>query len=164
MRLSKQHQLEFTQQLHHLLNAGLDLLNAIKLIGASVPKNWRAWLNHIQWLLREGNSFSQCLGAQDELFSMEFVNLIRISERTGDIQLALNTICGQLEAQIELRQKMQQALSYPIITLCSPTVLVIMMMIWVISVFSDVFEHFQGSYRQPLRHSCKSLQQFMPIF
>ena len=75
---------------------------------------------------------------------MEFINLIRISERTGDIELALNTICQQLEAQIELKQKVQQALSYPLITLGSSIALVVMMIIWVVPVFSDVFGHFQA--------------------
>jgi type IV pilus assembly protein PilC len=38
MKLSKQHQLSFAQQLLNLLNAGLALLNAIELIRSSTPK------------------------------------------------------------------------------------------------------------------------------
>ncbi len=144
MKLSKQHQLSFAQQLLNLLNAGLALLNAIELIRSSTPKARQAWLHKIEILLRKGNGFSQCLESQGELFSIEFINLIRISERTGNLELALNTICQQLEAQIELRQKVQQALSYPFITLCSSITLVIVMMIWVVPVFSDVFGHFQA--------------------
>lgn len=144
MRLSKQHQLDFAQQLLNLVNAGLALLNAIELIYSSSPKSEQTWLNTISILLRKGNSFSQSLIALDQLFSMEFINLIRISERTGDIELALNTICQQLEAQIELKQKVQQALSYPLITLGSSIALVVMMMLWVVPVFSDVFGHFQA--------------------
>ena len=60
---------------------------------------------------------------------MDFINLIRVSERTGDFNLALKIICQQLDAQIELRRKLQQAMSYPIITLTSSCLLVIVMMI-----------------------------------
>uniref|UniRef100_B1XT26 Type II secretion system protein n=1 Tax=Polynucleobacter necessarius subsp. necessarius (strain STIR1) TaxID=452638 RepID=B1XT26_POLNS len=82
---------------------------------------------------------------------MEFVNLIRVSERTGDFYLALKTICQQLEAQIELRRKIHQAMSYPLITLASSCLLVIVMMIWVVPVFKDVFAHFQADLPTPTK-------------
>jgi type IV pilus assembly protein PilC len=82
---------------------------------------------------------------------MEFINLIRVSERTGDFHIALKIICAQLETQIELHRKIQQALSYPIITLTSSCLLVIVMMIWVMPVFSDVFSHFQAELPTPTR-------------
>jgi type IV pilus assembly protein PilC len=151
MTLSKQSQLDFAQQLLTLLNAGLALLNALELIQSSAQKDWQQWLQAIQVHLRKGNSFSQSLIAQGNLFSMDFMNLIRVSERTGDIELALKTICHQLEAEIELRRKLQQALSYPIVTLSSSILLVIVMMIWVVPVFKDVFEHFQAELPLPTK-------------
>lgn len=151
MTLSKQSQLDFAQQLLTLLNAGLALLNALELIQSSAQKDWQQWLQAIQVHLRKGNSFSQSLIAQGNLFSMDFMNLIRVSERTGDIELALKTICHQLEAEIELKRKLQQALSYPIVTLSSSILLVIVMMIWVVPVFKDVFEHFQAELPLPTK-------------
>ncbi len=151
MTLSKQSQLDFAQQLLTLLNAGLALLNALELIQSSARKDWQHWLQAIQVHLRKGNSFSQSLIAQGNLFSMDFMNLIRVSERTGDIELALKTICHQLEAEIELKRKLQQALSYPIVTLSSSILLVIVMMIWVVPVFKDVFEHFQAELPLPTK-------------
>ena len=151
MALSKQDQLQFAEQLLTLLEAGLPLLNAIELIYSSAPKDWLSWINSIYSQLKKGESFSQCLRSQKNLFSMEFINLIRVSERTGDFNLALKTICQQLEAQIELRRKIQQALSYPIITLTSSCLLVIVMMIWVVPVFKDVFAHFQAELPTPTK-------------
>lgn len=151
MALSKQDQLQFAEQLVTLLEAGLPLLNAIELIYSSAPKAWLPWVNDIYTQLKKGESFSQCLRAQHNLFSMEFINLIRVSERTGDFNLALKTICQQLESQMELRRKIQQALSYPIITLTSSFLLVIIMMIWVVPVFKDVFAHFQAELPTPTK-------------
>ena len=151
MALSKQNQLHFAEQLVTLLEAGLPLLNAIELIYSTAPKVWLPWVNRIYTQLKKGESFSQCLRAQENLFSMEFINLIRVSERTGDFNLALKTICQQLEAQIELRRKIQQAMSYPAITLISSFLLVIVMMIWVVPVFKDVFSHFQAELPAPTK-------------
>ena len=151
MALSKQNQLHFAEQLVTLLEAGLPLLNAIELIYSTTPKAWIPWVTSIHTQLKKGESFSQCLRAQGNLFSMEFINLIRVSERTGDFNLALKIICEQLVAQIELRRKIQQAMSYPVITLTSSCILVIVMMIWVVPVFKDVFTHFQAELPAPTK-------------
>ena len=147
--LTKQEQLHFAQQLLSLLQAGLALLHAIDLIYQTAPKSWRLWLNNLHIHLQAGNSLSRCLILQANRFSAEFINLIAVSERTGDIDLALTTICQQLEAQIELRRKVQQALTYPSITLCTSFALMMVMMIWVVPVFKDVFTHFQADLPAP---------------
>lgn len=151
MALDKQCQLDFAQQLLNLLEAGLALLNAIELIQSSAPKKWQPWLEGIKNSLRNGNSFSQSLASQKNSFSPEFINLIRVSERTGDISLALKTLIAQFEAQLELSRKLQQALSYPIITLASSLMLMIIMMIWVVPVFQDVFAQFQAELPPPTK-------------
>ncbi len=151
MALSKSDQLTFAQQLLSLLTAGLPLLNAMRLILVSSPKHWQHCLSNLCTQLMQGESFSQALLAQRNQFSAEFINLIRVSEHTGNIELALQTICRQLEAQIELRRKVQQALSYPTITLASSFLLILVMMIWVVPVFKDVFAHFQAELPAPTK-------------
>ena len=151
MALSKSDQLTFAQQLLSLLTVGLPLLNAMELILTSSPKQRQRCLSNLCMQLRQGESFSQALLLQKNQFSAEFINLIRVSERTGNIELALQTICQQLEAQIELRRKVQQALSYPAITLASSFLLILVMMIWVVPVFKDVFTHFQAELPAPTK-------------
>jgi len=151
MALKKQDQLRFAEQLLTLLDAGLPLLNAIELIYSSAPKTWLSCISNIHKQLKNGESFSQSLRNQKNQFSIEFINLIKVSERTGDFSLALRTICQQLEAQIELRRKIQQSMSYPLITLASSCLLVIVMMIWVVPVFKDVFDHFQADLPGPTK-------------
>jgi type IV pilus assembly protein PilC len=150
-KLSKSEQLHFAQQMLALLHAGLPLLNAIQLLIQSAPISWQIWLEDIRNQLQKGNSFSFCLSAQGGKFSPEFYNLIRVSERTGDLSLALKTISQQLEAQIELRRKVQQSLTYPAITLATSFLLVLVMMIWVVPVFKEVFGHFKAELPTPTR-------------
>ena len=150
-KLSKSEQLYFAEQMLTLLEAGLPLLNAIQLLIQSAPKSWQAWLEDIRALLQKGDSFSFCLSTQDGKFSQEFTNLIRVSERTGDLGLALQTISQQLEAQIELRRKVQQSLIYPVITLATSFLLILVMMIWVVPVFKEVFGNFQAELPAPTK-------------
>jgi type IV pilus assembly protein PilC len=94
--------------------------------------------------LKQGERFSQCLSMQHTVFDPAFIGLIRVSEESGEINLALRTIQQQLHTQIELHRQIQQALAYPFITLGSACLLMIAMIIWVIPVFSDVFSHFNA--------------------
>jgi type IV pilus assembly protein PilC len=150
-KLNTSEQLHFAGQMLALLQAGLPLLNAIELLIQSAPQSWQPWLEDIRSLLQKGNSFSFCLSAQHGKFSQEFSNLIRVSERSGDLSLALRTISQQLEAHIELRRKVQQSLTYPVITLATSFLLVLVMMIWVVPIFKEVFSNFQAELPAPTR-------------
>ena len=149
--LSALDQLQFAQQLLSLLHAGIPLVNALELLISSAPKYWQPWLSELRDLLKKGNSFSHSLRSQNNRFSVEFINLIRVSERSGDLTLALRTICLQLESQIELRRTVQQSLTYPLITLLTSLLLVTVMMVWVIPVFKEVFDQFQADLPTPTR-------------
>lgn len=146
---TKRDQLQFAQQLLALMQAGLPLLNAVSLLSQSSAPSWQDWLSNLCDQLQKGNSLSQSLKSQGERFSIEFINLIRVSERSGQLILALKTICEQLQAQIELRQKIQQSLAYPAITLGTSFLLVAVMLIWVVPVFKEVFGHFQAELPAP---------------
>lgn len=149
MAIKKSDQLAFAQQLLSLLSAGLPLLNAMELIHSTAPRHWQKCISDLCTQLKRGESLSQSMLSHKNAFSMEFTNLIRVSERTGNIELALQTICQQFEAQIELRHKIQQALSYPLFTLASSFLLILVMMIWVVPVFKEVFAYFQAELPAP---------------
>jgi len=135
-------QLQFAEQLLSLLESGLPLLNAIELLQQVNGSDYDHFLPKLYTKLKQGNSLTQSLLLQADLFSPEFINLIRVSERTGDLELALRTICRQLSAKIELSSQIRQALTYPLITLFSSIFLLLVMMIWVIPVFKEVFANF----------------------
>lgn len=163
-KLSQSEQLYFAQQVLALVHAGLPLLNSIEILARSAPSAWQGWLNSIYIQLQKGESFSQCLHMQTEKFSPEFINLIRVSERSGDLGLALHTIATQLEAQIELRRKVLQSLTYPLITLGTSCALVIIMMLWVVPVFTEVFDHFQAELPKPTKILILSSQAIQLYF
>ncbi len=150
-KLNHHDQLQFAQQLLALLQAGLPLLNAIKLLSRSSAKEQSQWIDDLHQKLQQGNSLSDCLRTQDVQCSIEFINLIQVSERSGQLSLALETICEQLESQIELRRKIIQSLSYPAITLASSLLLMLVMIVLVVPVFKEVFEHFKADLPAPTR-------------
>jgi len=117
MALRKQEQLFFVERMLVLLDAGLPLLESITLMHQSASPAWQKVTAFIAHHLKQGERFSQCLSMQHTVFDPAFIGLIRVSEESGEINLALRTIQQQLRTQIELRRQIQQALAYPFITL-----------------------------------------------
>lgn len=149
MALNKQGQLHFVERILVLLDAGLPLLESIALIRQSAPPAWQSALHRVEANLAQGERFSICLAKQDGFLDPAFVGLIRVSEEAGEITRALKTMRDQLSAQIELTRQIQQALAYPLITVGSALLLLITMTLWVIPVFSAVFENFNAALPWP---------------
>jgi type IV pilus assembly protein PilC len=164
MALRKQEQLFFVERMLVLLDAGLPLLESITLMQQSAPPRWQKVMALVAHHLAQGERFSQCLSMQHGIFGPAFIGLIRVSEESGDISLALRTIQQQLHTQIELHRQIQQALAYPLITLGSACLLMIAMIIWVIPVFSDVFSHFNAPLPWSTQLLLSTSQQFVLHF
>jgi type IV pilus assembly protein PilC len=159
--LRKQEQLYFVERMLVLLDAGLPLLESLALMQQSASPAWQKIMAFITHHLQQGERFSQCLSMQHTVFDPAFIGLIRVSEESGEINLALRTIQQQLRTQIELHRQIQQALAYPLITLGSACLLMIAMVIWVIPVFSDVFSHFNAPLPWATQLLISTSQQFM---
>jgi type IV pilus assembly protein PilC len=161
MAMRKQEQLYFVERMLVLLDAGLPLLESIRLMQQSASPRWQKVMALIAQHLAQGERFSQCLSMQHAFFDQAFIGLIRVSEESGEINLALRTIQQQLHTQIELHRQIQQALAYPFITLGSACLLMIAMIIWVIPVFSDVFSHFNARLPWSTQLLLNAAEQFM---
>jgi type IV pilus assembly protein PilC len=161
MALRKQDQLYFAQRILVLLDAGLPLLESITLMQQSASPAWQKITAFIAHDLQQGERFSQCLSMQHAVFDPAFIGLIRVSEESGEISLALRTIQQQLHTQIELHRQIQQALAYPFITIGSACLLMIAMIIWVIPVFGDVFSHFNAPLPWSTQLLLNASEQFM---
>jgi len=161
MAMRKQEQLYFVERMLVLLDAGLPLLESIRLMQQSASPRWQKVMALIAQHLAQGERFSQCLSMQHAFFDQAFIGLIRVSEESGEINLALRTIQQQLHTQIELHRQIQQALAYPFITLGSACLLMIAMIIWVIPVFSDVFSHFNARLPWSTQLLLNVSEQFM---
>ncbi|MDO9013532.1 MAG: type II secretion system F family protein [Polynucleobacter sp.] len=161
MALRKQEQLYFVERMLVLLDAGLPLLESLVLMQKSASPAWQKIIVFIAHHLKQGERFSQCLSMQHAVFDPAFIGLIRVSEESGEINLALRTIQQQLRTQIEFRRQIRQALAYPTITLGSACLLMIAMLIWVIPVFRDVFGQFNASLPWATQLLLNAAEQFM---
>jgi type II secretory pathway component PulF len=137
-RMDQDKILSFTKQLYFLLSSGVPLFRGVQIIGAQSP-DIRDILKNMSNNLSEGKSFTECISQYPD-FSPFYVNMVAVGESRGALEEALKRIYAYLESRKQLREKIIQALTYPIILAISGLVILTMMILFVLPRFAEIFE------------------------
>ena len=131
----------FSQELLALLDAGLNLTEAISTLHAkerAAPV--RAVLAEVLLALREGRTLSDVLAASPRHFSEVYVATVRASERTGDLPQALGRYIAYQTQFDTLRKKLVSAAIYPAMLLAVGGFVTLFLLGYVVPRFSVVYE------------------------
>ena len=132
--------LVFCQQLLSLLDAGLQLVEAVDtLVENEQDAHHHRVLVQLQSSLRSGQSFSQALQAYPEIFSPLFQAAISASEQTGGVAQALKRFVAYETKFHMLRSRMIGALIYPVLLLSLGGLVIAFLLGYVVPRFSVVF-------------------------
>lgn len=130
-----------TRQLATLLNAGLPIVRALKVIQDQQPKG--AWKNTLAGLIEaveSGSSFSDALARYPRVFSKLFINTVRAGESGGVLDLVLSRLADYLEKSQTLKKKIIAALIYPCVVLAFSLLVLTALMIFMVPKFISLFE------------------------
>jgi type II secretory pathway component PulF len=110
----------FTAELALLLKSGLKIDKGLTILRDNVA---HAGLNQfIQKVLakvKQGTALSEAL-TEDPAFDELYIGLVKIGEETGDLNGVFKKLAEEIKYQVELQNKIKQALVYPgvILTVC----------------------------------------------
>ena len=114
----------FTEELAELLDAGLQLEGALKVIEQRQEKSpVKIVAAHLRQLVREGVGFSKALRSCGRSFDPLYCNLVAAGEAGGVLPQILKRQCTHLEMVGELGKKVTSALVYPAIVFSSAILL-----------------------------------------
>jgi type II secretory pathway component PulF len=115
-RLSFNHQHLFTEQLAHLLGAGLTLDESLGILAQRLRQpGLRSLSQSLHRALVDGRSLSQALAEYPRIFSPLYVNLVSAGEASGALPKILLRLSGHLTTLQNLRDKVRGALIYPMV-------------------------------------------------
>lgn len=129
----------FYTELYVLLQAGLELKDALELISKEQKKETdKQLIESIIEKLISGKNFSEAL-QEKKLFSIyEYVS-IQIGERTGTLNKVVEELGDYYKKRNEQKRMVLNALSYPIIILTTAFLAVGFMLQFVVPMFADIF-------------------------
>lgn len=131
---------ELLRMLLMLINNGLSLPKALAAVCEDrTAKKWVPIFSHMLSAVRQGGSISAAMSRFPRTFSAIQVEQVRLGERTGSLQKAIEQIASEVEARVAMRRQMIKKLSYPVMILCAGLGLVVFMVVVVVPQFESVF-------------------------
>jgi type IV pilus assembly protein PilC len=137
------HVAAMTRQCTTLLQAGLSLVPALQLLqrGAAHPAI-SAVLRQVQQCIESGMPFSQALAQHPDTFSPLYIHMVHAGETAGILDTMLERLAQTLEKNEALRARVRSALTYPCTVTVIAMAVLVLMLLFVVPVFEDVFKSF----------------------
>ncbi|MCK5729127.1 MAG: type II secretion system F family protein [Methylococcales bacterium] len=133
----------FARQLATMLEAGVPLVQSFDIIGKGHENPSMAELIlGIKDDVESGDTLGQALKKRPLYFDDLFCNLVEAGEQAGVLEGLLDKIATYKEKSESMRAKVKKALTYPMAVIVVAFVVTVILLIFVVPVFDDVFQSF----------------------
>ncbi len=135
----------FSRQMYTLNKAGVPILRAFAGLQASADKPAMVdLLKDIRSSLDQGRELSAALMRHQALFGSFYISMIRVGEMTGRLTEVFLRLNEHMEFERDVRERIKQAMRYPIFVMIAMGAAVVILNIFVIPVFAKVFAGFNA--------------------
>ena len=139
-RVSLDELIVFSRQMYALMRSGVPILRAINgMAESSTSVSLKKALVEIASQLEGGYTLSSALNQHPKIFSALFVSLIHVGENTGQLEESFLKLTTYLEREQATRKRIKTALRYPIMVLIAIFTALVILNIWVIPTFANMF-------------------------
>ncbi len=141
VRLSKQQIIFFTEELSDLLDAGLQLESALRIIEQRQEKSQiKALAGMLRRKVRDGTGFSEALKQSSPSFGDLYCSLCAAGELSGALPKILKRQVGYLSIIADLRGQIIQALIYPAFIVGAGLLMMVLFMLVLVPQLIKLFE------------------------
>jgi type IV pilus assembly protein PilC len=124
-RVNKTDIIDLFQQLATLVDSRMPVTQALWLLAGQSPRaTLKELVNRLGRELSGGASFSQALSWYPRLVPAHYREVIKVSERSGDLPLGLRLVAGYMEKELSLSKNLTRTLSYPAFLLAMASVVI----------------------------------------
>lgn len=129
----------FCEQFCALLRAGVTILDGLSLLlEQTKDKMLRESIQVTIQGVNEGESLATAMG-KGKAFDDTLVSLIRAGEASGSLDASLERMSEQYKKDAEIAAAIKKAMSYPLIVLVVAFAVIIVMLVWVVPNFMNMF-------------------------
>ena len=135
----------FFHQISMLMKSGVTLLKSLNIILISCSIiYWKIIITEIIHDIEQGVLFSQSLQKHSKLFDKITLNLVAISEKTGDYSANFERAFQMLDSRQKIRKKIIQSLRYPLTLVIFSLLALFIMLNYVLPQFELVYANFNS--------------------
>jgi type IV pilus assembly protein PilC len=130
----------FTRQFATMIGAGLPLVQALDILAKQTEnKALVSIVRQVLFDVESGHTVADALSKHPRAFSTLYVNMVAAGEAGGILDTILNRLAQFLEKTEALVRKVKSAMIYPSVILAVAVIAVIIMLIFVIPTFEEMF-------------------------
>ncbi|MBX3195632.1 MAG: type II secretion system F family protein [Schumannella sp.] len=139
-----------SRQMATMISSGLSLLKALTILSSQTEnKRLAGILQQVSVNVEQGGSLSDAFAMHPVDFPPLMINMIRAGETGGFLEQALESMAVNYEKEAKLRSAIKSAMAYPVMVLVMSFAAVILMLVFIVPVFKDMFAGFGGSLPAP---------------
>ncbi|MBT3245147.1 MAG: type II secretion system F family protein [Bacteroidetes bacterium] len=136
-------QVIFFRELSTLLDAGIQLVDAISIIQLQFEdKNFQKAIGEILVFVKSGHPFSDALSEHKHIFPPFVISLVTAAEMGGGLDKILTQIAVYIEKEDDVRKRLSSATSYPKFIGMFFAVVLVGVMFGLMPKFADIFASF----------------------
>jgi len=144
--------LVFTEQLAHLLQAGMTLDEGLSILEKRLKQSRVQQMTHaLHQALIDGRSFSQSLSEFPRIFPPLYVNMVAAGEASGALSQILLRLVKHLMQTKDLRDRVQQALIYPAFLALAGAILITVFITFMVPQLTGFMSQTGGALPLPTR-------------
>lgn len=133
----------FARQMATMMQAGVPLVQSFEIIGQGNDKqNMQKLILGIKSEVEGGVSLAEALSKQPLYFDPLFINLVNAGEQSGALETMLDKLATYKEKVEALKAKVKKALFYPIAVLVVAFIVTVILLVFVVPQFQDLFDSF----------------------
>ncbi|MDG2375429.1 MAG: type II secretion system F family protein [Woeseiaceae bacterium] len=133
----------FSRQLATMLAAGIPLVQSFEIVGNGHENQaMQKLILAVKADVEGGSTLAEALTKHPIHFDDLFVNLVEAGEQAGALETLLDKIATYKEKTEAIKKKIKKALTYPAAVLVVAFVVTIILLIFVIPAFEDLFQGF----------------------
>ncbi len=151
----------FLTQLSTYIKAGIPLVESISILSRQAKKKANKNLyNRIVFELTSGETLSEALSKQGNIFPKLLINMIKTSELTGNLTGVLDDMSDYYKTSYENRKQIISAMTYPSVIFIIAIVVLVYILIYVVPQFTDMYTQI-GSQLPPITVFIVSMSDFL---
>lgn len=137
--------LVLTRQLYTLQKAGVPILRSLAGLEASTSHpGIVALLQDVRASLDQGRELATAFARHPAVFSSFYVAMTRVGELTGRLTEVFHRLSEHLEFELDIRARIKQALRYPAMVVIAMGIALVVINLFVLPKFAEVFAHFKS--------------------
>ncbi|MDD2362421.1 MAG: type II secretion system F family protein [Oscillospiraceae bacterium] len=131
----------FCRQFSTMMISGISVIKCLDILHSQADNaTTKEVIKKVYEGVQRGQSLSAALAGQDQVFPDFMINMVEAGEASGTLDRVMERLADHFEKNLKTANKVKNAMTYPIILGMLTVSVVIILMIFVLPVFIEMFE------------------------